>query len=60
MGFFEFTSYGIYYRGISVSRAFASHAVDSDSIPGRDRPRPLKQVVTSPLATVVSVTGPER
>ena len=30
-------------------RAFASHAGDRGSIPGRDRPNSLKQVVTAPL-----------
>ena len=30
-------------------RAFASHAGDRGSIPSRDRPKSLKQVVTAPL-----------
>ena len=31
-------------------RAFASHAGDRGSIPGRDGPKSLKQVVTAPLS----------
>ena len=30
-------------------RAFASHPGDWGSIPGRDRPKSIKQVVTTPL-----------
>ena len=30
-------------------KAFASHAVDRGSIPGRERPNSLKQVVIAPL-----------
>ena len=41
-------------------KAFASNAGDWGSIPGRDRPKLLKPVVTAPLATGVSVTGPWR
>ena len=30
-------------------RAFASHAEDRGSVPGRDWPKSLKQLVTTPL-----------
>mgnify|MGYP003683533513 CR=1 FL=1 len=33
-----------------VGRAFASHAEDLDSIPGRDRPKSFKQIVTAQLS----------
>ena len=36
-------------------RAFASHSVDRGSIPGRDRPKSLKQEVTAPVPNRVTV-----
>ena len=36
-------------------RAFASHVGDRGSIPGRDRPKLLKQVVTAPLPSALGV-----
>ena len=34
-----------------IGRALALHAEDLGSIPGRDKPKSLKQVVTAPLPT---------
>ena len=46
--YFVYLFYSHHYYTLRV-RAFASHAGDRGSIPGRDKPKSLKQVVTAPL-----------